>query len=164
MTAHRTRSKAFTLVEILIVVVILGILSTIAFTVFGNVAHDARVARAQTDLRAIQSRIDVWSTENGGDYPTQITLAMLEDWFGNVRPHPFAFPTTPLGVETDGSNDPTIEHPASKTMAGTDFGWWYNPASCSVRSRVPDSGDPAGVLNLYRTVNVSNIVNLAQVD
>lgn len=158
----RPTRRAFTLVEILIVVVILAILASITFTTFGNAAEEARISRAQTDVRAIQTQVSVFGTENSGQYPPELTRDILEGWFGKLRAHPFSDPTTPLGVENDASNDASLEHPASKTMGPGEFGYWYNPANGFVRCRVRDMGDAGATLNLYNTVNSCNISDLAQ--
>lgn len=159
-----TIRRAFTLVEILIVVIILGILSAITFTTFGHAAEDAAAGAAASDLRHIQTQVVIMAQQNNGVYPPAITDALLRTWFGAVRPHPYALGTTPLGVETDGSGDPLVTHPADKTVNGALQGWWYNPASGVVRSRVKDTGDAGKTLELYRHVNATSIGGLGDLN
>lgn len=67
---HRTRSnKAFTLVEILIVVVILGILAAIVVPQFTNAANDARGGNLSTQLSTLQNSIELYAAQNNGAYP-----------------------------------------------------------------------------------------------
>jgi len=61
--------KAFTLVEILIVVVILGILAAIVVPQFTNATQDAQGGNIQTQLDTIQNQIELWKARNGS-YPT----------------------------------------------------------------------------------------------
>jgi prepilin-type N-terminal cleavage/methylation domain-containing protein len=48
------KNNAFTLIEVLIVVIILGILATIAIPQFAKVVRRTRLAEAQTNLAAIR--------------------------------------------------------------------------------------------------------------
>ena len=70
----------------------------------------------------------------------------------------------PLGVENDASGDTSVTHPADKVLDGNSFGWWYNPANGIVRSRILDQNDNEANLDLYRTVNITSIGSLADVD
>ncbi len=62
-------NKAFTLVEILIVVVILGILAAIVVPQFTNAANDARGGNLSSQLRTLQNQIELYSAQNNGAYP-----------------------------------------------------------------------------------------------
>jgi len=156
--------RAFTLVEILIVVVILGILAAVVSTRFSTASEDAAAAAAQTDLKHIQTQVMLHANNNGGNFPDDITVDMLRGWFGKVEPHPFAISTTPLGVDVDASGDADVSHPAEKTVGSTRAGWWYNPANGIVRSRVKAQGDDSATLDLYRVVNITSVGSLADVD
>jgi general secretion pathway protein G len=59
----------FTLIEILIVVVILGILAAVVIPQFTNAADDASVASARTQLQTMRSQIELYRAQNGS-YPT----------------------------------------------------------------------------------------------
>ncbi len=66
----RTRvSKAFTLVEILIVVVILGILAAIVIPQFTNASQDAQIGNVKTQLQTIRSQIELFRVKNNGNVP-----------------------------------------------------------------------------------------------
>ena len=66
----RTRrlSKAFTLVEILIVVVILGILAAIVVPQFTNAANDARDGNIATQESTLQNQVELFQAREGA-YP-----------------------------------------------------------------------------------------------
>ncbi len=69
MIRTRRRNKAFTLVEILIVVVILGILAAIVVPQFTNATQDAQAGNLQSQLKSLQNQIELYSARNNGTYP-----------------------------------------------------------------------------------------------
>ncbi len=66
---RKQAKKAFTLVEILIVVVILGILAAIVVPQFTSASEDAQIGNVQTQLQTIRSQIELYRVRNNGDYP-----------------------------------------------------------------------------------------------
>ena len=65
-------SKAFTLVEILIVVVILGILAAIVVPQFTNASTEAQAGNVATQLQTIRGQIELFRVRNNGAYPDLI--------------------------------------------------------------------------------------------
>ena len=65
---HRVK-KAFTLVEILIVVVILGILAAIVVPQFTNASSEAQAGNVATQLQTIRSQIELYRVKNNGTLP-----------------------------------------------------------------------------------------------
>lgn len=66
----RNRSrKAFTLVEILIVVVILGILAAIVVPQFTNATQDAQAGNLKAQIKSLQNQIELYNARNNGAYP-----------------------------------------------------------------------------------------------
>jgi general secretion pathway protein G len=65
---QRPNSVAFTLIELLIVVAIIGILAAIAVPNFLNAQIRAKVARAQADIRSIITAIESYQISNNS-YP-----------------------------------------------------------------------------------------------
>jgi len=61
--------KAFTLVEILIVVVILGILAAIVIPQFTNASQDAQRGNIETQLQSIRNQIELFRVKNNGNAP-----------------------------------------------------------------------------------------------
>ncbi|HHW42819.1 MAG TPA: prepilin-type N-terminal cleavage/methylation domain-containing protein [Desulfotomaculum sp.] len=62
--------QGFTLVELMVVVIILGILAAVAVPQFMKRAETARVSSALSSLQSMKSVIDVWAAENG-KYPKE---------------------------------------------------------------------------------------------
>ncbi len=61
--------KAFTLVEILIVVVILGILAAIVVPQFTNATQDAQGGNLLTQMDTLQNQIELYAARNNGQDP-----------------------------------------------------------------------------------------------
>jgi type IV pilus assembly protein PilA len=60
--------KGFTLVELLVVMLILGLLAAIAIPSFFNQRDKARDADAKADVRTAQTAIESYATDNNGSY------------------------------------------------------------------------------------------------
>jgi general secretion pathway protein G len=65
---NKTLKKGFTLVELLIVMVILGILTTIVASSFSSSQEKARDTRRKSDLAAVAKAIEVYFNDKG-EYP-----------------------------------------------------------------------------------------------
>src|SRR3954453_3386064 len=71
----RTRKTAFTLVEILIVVIILGLLAAIVIPQFTNASQDARESALASQLQTLRSQIELYKLQHGDVLPDLVT-----DW------------------------------------------------------------------------------------
>lgn len=77
MRTRRT-SKAFTLVEILIVVVILGILAAIVVPQFTNATQDAQAGNIKAQLQSINSQLELYKARNN-EFPDLADWTQLTD-------------------------------------------------------------------------------------
>lgn len=71
------KQKGFTLVEILIVVVILGILAAIVIPQFTQAGNEARESSLMSNLQAIRSQLQLYRIQHLDEWPA--TLDLLED-------------------------------------------------------------------------------------
>ncbi|HEY4330508.1 MAG TPA: prepilin-type N-terminal cleavage/methylation domain-containing protein, partial [Phycisphaerae bacterium] len=69
MSKGKGSSRGFTLVEILIVVVILGILAAIVIPQFANASSDARVTNLKTTLANVRNQIEVFKCQHNDTAP-----------------------------------------------------------------------------------------------
>jgi prepilin-type N-terminal cleavage/methylation domain-containing protein len=67
MRSRTFTTRAFTLIELMIVVAMLGILAAIAVPVFNNATDDARDSSTRAQLLTIRSAIVRYRADNGGD-------------------------------------------------------------------------------------------------
>lgn len=63
------RQAAFTLVELLLVVVILGILAAVAIPQFADSSQEARASSLQSNLAVMRSAVEYYRSNHGGKYP-----------------------------------------------------------------------------------------------
>lgn len=68
----KKREKGFTLVELLVVIAIIGILSSVLLANFIGVRERARDATRKSDLKQIQSALELYRSDKG-EYPTVIS-------------------------------------------------------------------------------------------
>src|SRR5208283_3467969 len=67
-----TLSRAFTLVEMMLVVAIIGILAALVIPKIAGKSEQARITAAQTDIRAgIKAALDTYDIDNG-TYPKNL--------------------------------------------------------------------------------------------
>lgn len=116
----RTRvRKAFTLVEILIVVVILGILAAIVVPQFTNATQDAQGGNIQSQLDTLNNQIELYKARNNCELPGGTTMvgydwqSMVTGGYIKAAPRNPACPT---------SGDPT----AIGAPGTADVGWHWN--------------------------------------
>jgi len=76
----------FTLVELLVVMLILGLLAAIAIPSFFNQRDKARDADSKADARTAQTAIETYATDNGGAYTgaTPAGLVNIEETLGDA--------------------------------------------------------------------------------
>jgi general secretion pathway protein G len=159
--------EAFTLVEILIVVMILGILATIVIPQFTNAAHEARENTLKDDLRYLRTQIAVYNAQHrdrtpgfpGGDItqtPTaevfvqQMTMFSDEDGAVNATktnifrfgPYLREMPKNPLNGS---SAIRIVADDADLVFVDDGAGWVYNPYTHKIIANLPGndaSGTP----------------------
>ncbi|MBN1795229.1 MAG: prepilin-type N-terminal cleavage/methylation domain-containing protein [Sedimentisphaerales bacterium] len=91
------KAKGFTLVEILIVVVILGILAAIVIPQFSGASTEAKESSLQSNLQAMRSQIELYKLQHNGD----ILPGEVIDAAGNVTAASAASFVNALTSKTD---------------------------------------------------------------
>jgi len=134
----RRASKGFTLVEILIVVIILGILAAIVIPQFTNASTSAKISNMASQCQTIKSQVSLYSLQHNDVYPAQTALFSLlttqTDVNGNITsvaptggslygPYLQATPINPLTNSSTVSLDTGL---GVASTGGTADGWDYN--------------------------------------
>ena len=165
---NRSRTSAFTLIELLTVIAVIAILAAILIPVIGNVRQKADEATCLNNLRQIGAAIGLYQSDHKGAFP-----AAVEGW-PPVDPGQWFRQFADYGLPFKAFN-PVANDGRFRTQA-----WWYCP-SCSeyadqkawgepdyganpevFANRATTDGTPAGAASGIRLNKPINVVNLAQ--
>lgn len=89
----KNNQKGFTLVELMVVVVIIGVLVAIAIPVYNNASATARTNAIQANVRILKGAVSMYKSSNSGTVTanatsnTQLVPNYIQEW-----------PTGPAGV------------------------------------------------------------------
>ena len=70
---YKTKQQGFTIVELLIVIVVIGILALLVITTFTGIQQKARDTERTTDIKALHGQIEAYYATKG-NYPTRTNL------------------------------------------------------------------------------------------
>ena len=65
MISLKNKQSGFTIVELLIVIVVIGILAGLVITTFTGIQQKARNTERQTDIKAIHGQLEAYYAQNG---------------------------------------------------------------------------------------------------
>ena len=113
----RNRRSGFTLIEVLLVVVIIGILAAVAIPRLGGRVKQAQIAAAEADVNNIGMALRLYEVDNGA-YPASLqglvtSPGAARNWRGPYLEK--GIPKDPWG------NDYTYTHPGSHNPNGYDL-------------------------------------------
>jgi general secretion pathway protein G len=129
------RTRAFSLIELVIVIAIIAILAAVAVPRFSRGADAARDNALQDNLSSLNKATELYAVEHGGTYPDAAAvvgqLTRFTDHAGNVSeersatanfgPYLHCIPPIPVGPQR-GSR-------GIAQTAGAGVAWIYNPAT-----------------------------------
>jgi type IV pilus assembly protein PilA len=115
-----TRDESgFTLVELLVVMLIIGLLAAIAIPAFFNQRDKARDSQAKTYARTAETAIETYATDNNGTY-NGATVAILVGLEPTLSGATLAAPTVPApGNSTNRSYRVTVTSDTGNTFSIT---------------------------------------------
>ena len=132
------RAGGFSLVEILIVVVILGVLAAMVVPQFSSAASASRENSAKMDLFRVREQLEIYKQQHNGEYPPLATFAECLTQASRVD-HTTAAPGTAgfhLGpyLRDIPSNPFTSNNTVDAEEIADGNGWYYNEATGEFRA------------------------------
>ena len=132
MKLKRKMKKGFTLVEILIVVVILGILAAIVIPQFSQASSEANENRLKADLQTLRSQLQLYKVQHNDVIPATaaaFVTAMTTTDAQGFGPYMMTIPDNPfVPAAVDGTSVDDTNTPGNDAA-----GWDYNPATGVIR-------------------------------
>ncbi len=111
--------KGFSLVELVVVVLILGIIAAVAAPKMFNTASDARTNSTKQSLVVVRNAIELYKAQNS-TYPTAGNIAT------DLKPFlKGPFPSVQMGANQNATVVASTQNPITAPEAGT-AGWVYN--------------------------------------
>jgi general secretion pathway protein G len=122
MISLKRKESGFTIVELLIVIVVIGILAALVVTTFSGIQRKARDSERQTDINAVHSQVEAYYAQEG-KYPTNANLD--DDAAGG-------FVTTNLkGLDPSALQDPKgADNNVADAPAANVYSYAVTPAGC----------------------------------
>ena len=116
---NNTHKNGFTIVELLVVIVVIGILAAITIVAYTGIQQRARVATMNSDLNSVQNIFELWNVDHSS-YPTDISATTVKA--SNDIVLQSANSSTGFCVNAYSKSDPTLRMSWSSTEGGVQDG------------------------------------------
>lgn len=73
MISLKKRNQGFTIVELLIVIVVIGILALLVITTYSGIQQKARNSKRSSDVKSLQTQLEAFYSQNGF-YPSRTDM------------------------------------------------------------------------------------------
>ncbi len=117
---RRKSQRAFTLIELLLVLVILAVLAAVVVPKFTKRSEQARIAAAQTDISNMETSLDAFEVDTGRYPSSEEGLQALVEAPGSIKN--WKGPYLKKGVPNDPWGNPyNYRNPGSHNSTGYDL-------------------------------------------
>ncbi len=127
MDRRQTKNKGFTLIEIILVIVIIGILAAIIVPKFAGTTDKAKIATTKANLGSLRSAVRLFQTNNDGTPPAALAADLVPTYIKQI-PEEAVTPSNAVVGAVNGAG-----------------GWAYDPATGEVEVNLlgnDANGDP----------------------
>lgn len=129
MISLSKRKEGFTIVELLIVIVVIGILAGLVITTYSGIQQKARNTERQTDLKAVQGQLEAYYATNGY-YPANSTTNGL----GTSSSENVTFIQANMkGLDPEALRDPSAtagNYAMATTATSNEYAYVATPSGC----------------------------------
>ena len=131
------RGRAFTLIELLIVVAIIGILAAIAVPNFLNAQTRAKISKVEGDMRALATALESYRLDTNWYPPYPLWGGHTHPSYLNALSTPVAYMTSPESVDDpfglvedhDGEKGQRYGYNVFDSVKGARLAWIYTPSA-----------------------------------
>lgn len=127
-----TKSRGFTIVELLIVIVIIAILAAITIVAYNGITNRAKSSKAQATASNIVKKLEAYNAEIG-NYPATFSLltgAASSTTYAVVAGTDVTFVTTALSAPSD---EKSVNYSSCATPTGYRVSYWKYDGTAAIQ-------------------------------
>lgn len=178
MNVPTPRRKAFTLIELLIVITIIGILSVALIPRLTGGPAKARDAQRKAALQQIGTALEFYADDNSGAYPAGVALTCVDSMTGDLGAYLTSIPDDPLAgntyeatcgdggyvyIEVDGgfllfAQMENVNASGTGLYDGTPVAGWVTSAASTANANFSAAGNVAALCETADCVASDNII------
>jgi len=120
VSLNKVKQEGFTIVELLIVIVVIGILAGLVITTFNGIQQKARDTERETDIKALHSQVEAYYAQNG-KYPALADMNSTTFVAANLK-----------GLDKEAFRDPKggTSYTLVATPAADAYAYAVTPSGC----------------------------------